>query len=197
MPRARKRPRDEEVKFFDTLLDFQIDATAEVPATGQLCLIPQGAADNRRIGRVVEIVKIEIHGVVWYVPGASTTGSTCAEIWIVLDKQANGAALTIASLLETGTNLCIAMPNAEEGDRYVVLGKLVYAMNARAGVSGGYSNHMENVYWSYDCSIPIEFSGATGAITEIRSNNICLVAGSYPGDDVVFVDGYARVHFRD
>ena len=38
----RKKSSGEELKFFDTALSFTCDATGEVPATGQLALIPQG-----------------------------------------------------------------------------------------------------------------------------------------------------------
>jgi len=48
------------------------------------------------------------------------------------------------------------------------------------------------------CNIPIEYSGTTGAITEIRSNNIFLLASSDgQADDLVTMVGNCRVRFSD
>jgi len=62
-----------ELKFFDTALSFAIDTTVEVPATGQLSLIPQGVTQSTRVGRKATIKSIYLHGTAALVPAAAAS----------------------------------------------------------------------------------------------------------------------------
>lgn len=193
MPRPRKRQREEEIKYLDTDLSFTIDATAEVPATGQLVLVPQGDDASERIGEFIEVCKIEIHGILSYSPGL---GTAVGEIWLMLDRQPNGAAATAAQILETVDFLYKAMPNMSNRSRFVKLALIPVEMQSNAGVSGAYAVDTQRIDECWDVSIPIEFDGAAGAIP--RTNNIFLFAGANTGaDDQVAVLATCRVHFRD
>lgn len=197
--RYNKLPSNNELKFFDTTLAFTYDATGEVPATGQITLIPQGVTESTRVGRKCVIKSIWIRGTNILVPAADTVGSSECYLFVMLDKQCNGAAAAIGDSL-TGTNMATAMPNLENSDRFQVLKKLRFNMTAQAGVQGAFARKSVPIDCYIKCNIPIEYdsSAATGALTTIRSNNIYLLAGTDGGsDDLVSFAGTCRLRFQD
>jgi len=186
-----------ERKFFDTNISFLADATTEVPATGQLTLIPQGTTESTRVGRECTIKSIQINVLLTYIPGASTTGVNTVYIWLVLDKQANGAAAAATDVL-TSTNATLAMVNIANSDRFVIMRKWVYTMQAAAGAAAAFSRDQKKLDEYLKCNVPIQYSSTTGAITEIKSNNFFFVAGcEQSADDVTSVEGTVRLRFTD
>lgn len=186
-----------ELKFFDTALSFAFDATGEVPATGQLALIPQGVTESTRVGRKCVIRSIQIRAEVTFVPAAAATASTICYVYLVQDTQTNGAAAAVTDVV-TSTNLMSAMRNLANGDRFRVLKIFTFPMIASAGVTTAYNN--VTMPWTYygKCNIPLEFSGTTGAITELRTNNLFLLAGTDgSSDDTPVVGGVVRLRFSD
>jgi len=188
--------RGAELKFFDTATSFNIDQTAEVPASGQLNLIPQGVTESTRVGRKCILRSIMGRWDLAYSPGAAAVGATTAAVYLVLDKQANGAAATFADVFG-GTLATQGLHNLSNSQRFVVLKKWVWTFNTGAGVTTAYNSVVKHVDWFKKCNIPLEFSSTTGAITELRSNNVFLLAGAYNTDDVVGVSGNVRVRFSD
>jgi len=190
--------RGGELKFFDTTTAFALDATGEVPATGQLNLIPQGVTESTRVGRKCVLKSINIRWQAELVPGAATqqVASTCMII-LVLDKQCNGAAAAIGDVL-TGTNIVTAQHNLSNSERFRVLKTWRWTMNIGAGVSAAWANVVRQFQYYKKLNIPIEFSSTTGAITEIRSNNLFLLAGTGgQSDDAINMSGLVRVRFSD
>ena len=187
-----------ELKFFDTALSFLIDATAEVPATGQLVLIPQGTGESQRVGRLAQIKSLQIRATVTFAPGASVA-TTFGQGWIyvVLDTQCNGAAASITDVL-TGNNISTALLNLDNSQRFRILKKIYVNCQPQAGVSTAFNGVGQQVECYKKLNIPIDYSSTTGAITEIRSNNIFLLAGTDGNsDDNMTVAGNARVRFTD
>ena len=193
---GRYAGRGAELKFFDTATSFNIDQTAEVPPTGQLNLIPQGVTESTRVGRKCVLKSIQGRWDIAYSPGAAAVGATTAAVYLVLDKQANGAAATYADVFG-GSIATQGLHNLANSQRFVVLKKWVWTFNATAGVTTAYNSVVKHVDWYKKCNIPLEFSSTTGAITELRSNNVFLLAGAYNTDDVVGVSGNVRVRFSD
>lgn len=186
-----------EQKFFDTALSFTANITGVVPATGQLVLIPQGTTESQRIGRKCVIKSINIRGFQYFAPGAAATATTSTWIYIVVDKQANGAAAAVTDVFVANT-LATTFRNLANSQRFVVLGKIKTTFTASAGVTTAYNPVSRTFDWYKKCSIPMEYSSTTGAITEIKSNNIFLVAGSDGNtDDLVTVAGNCRIRFSD
>jgi len=185
-----------EKKFFDTALSFSFDATGEVPATGQLVLIPQDKTQSGRDGRQCTILSVQIKGRIIYAPGAGGTAATNIFLMLVQDTQANGAAAAVTDVL-TGTNLATAFNNLANSGRFVTLKKWKWTMSPAAGVSTAYNNTTRHMDYYKKCMIPMEYSSDTGAITEIKSNNLFLLAGTdaINDDDTTFV-GNCRVRFR-
>jgi len=65
-------------------------------------------------------------------------------------------------------------------------------------VKDEFNTYQEYIEWYSKCQIPLEFSSTTGAITEIRSNNLFLLAGcSTGGDDLVNFLGTCRLRYSD
>jgi len=199
----RGSPSAPELKFFDTDLSFTVDFTAEIPATGQLALIPQGDTQSTREGRQCIITSIAIHGTMILVPSTGATASDVVYLYLILDKQCNGAAPAVADAnvgIFTSANLAQANRTLSNASRFVVLKKWVHKFNAAAGVTTAYNNDITPFECFKKCNIPMEYDGSasTGALTTIRSNNIFLVAGSAGGsDDLVTVTGTCRLRFMD
>lgn len=190
-------PSPSEKKYFDTALSFNLDATGEVPASGQLCLIPQGTGESQRVGRKVTVTSIYINGAIGFAPGAGAISSDIATIYVVLDTQCNGAAAAVTDVL-TGTNVVTAMVNMDNSARFRILKKFVIPMQSTAGVTTAYGQQYLPINWYSRCNIPLDYSADTGAIGEIRSNNIFLVAGSFGAtDDLMTVAGTCRLRYID
>lgn len=186
-----------EKKFFDTTLGFNIDTTGEVPATGQLALIPQGDTESTRDGRKAVIESIQIRAKLLYSPGAAATASVLACMWLVLDTQCNGAAAAWDDVFAgTGLDAMQVMLNLNNSGRFRILKHWTYKFNPAAGVTTAFNTDIKPLEWFKKCNIPMDWSNTDGALTGIRSNNIFLLAGSVGGDDLVSVAGTCRLRFR-
>lgn len=189
--------RGPELKYFDTSLNFSLDATGEIPATGQLCLVPQSATENNRIGSKIRVKSIQVKGIAFQVPTNAATSADMGVIKLVLDKQANGAAPAVTDVLTT-QNLPLALMNLDNRERFEILKEWRILFEANAGVSTAYNNSVRDLNFFRKLDLPIMFSGTTGAITEITSNNLFLIAGSgTAGDDITAVTGTVRIRFTD
>lgn len=189
--------KDKEIKSFDTALNFNIDATGEIPATGQLVLIPQGAGAETRNGAKCVIKSIQIRGSLGNVPAAAATSSSTAHIYLIWDKSPNGAAAAVADVF-TGTNFASAMRNITNYHRFTVLKHFYKTFTPNAGVTGAYNN--EQFHWEFykKVNIPLEFNATAGAITELTRNNIFLMCSTETAsDDTIQMAGRCRVTFDD
>lgn len=185
-----------ELKFFDTDLSVPFDTTAEVPATGgQLVLIPQGDTQSTRDGRLAFIKSIQIRGKISLVPAAAATAASVAHMWLVLDTQANGAAAAVTDVF-TSAAAQSCMLNLNNSGRFRILKHWVMKFEAKSGVTTAYNNDTKAFEFYKRCNIKVDWSGTSGAITEIRSNNLFLIAGSDgDSDDLITLSGTARVRF--
>lgn len=182
-----------ELKFLDTAVSFTADNTYEVPATGQLCLIPQGTTESTRIGRKVVVKSIQAR--LRCTNTDATAPLSMVTVWLVQDTQCNGAAATFSDVFTTGDPQGLRkLVNVE---RFRILKRWDVKLQAQAGVSGAYEADIAFFDCFIKCNIPLEFNGATGAITEIKSNNIFLLAGSLITDDIAAVGGNIRIKYTD
>lgn len=185
-----------ELKFFDTDLAFSFDVTGEVPATGQLALIPQGDTQSTRDGRQAVVKSIQVYGYLSLAPAAAAAVSVIAYLYLVLDRQANGAAAAITDVF-TSNDMGIALVNINNSGRFRILKRWAIEMNTPAGVSGAYNSYIKCLEFYEACNYLLDWSGTTGAITELRSNNLFLCAGAQGGaaDDTVSFAGTCRLRF--
>ncbi len=193
-----------ELKFHDVEIDDAIvSATGTVQNAGTVNVIPQGVTEVQRVGRKCTIRsihwrfsadKVEVNN------AATPDASEVIRIILYLDKQCNGATIAVTDLLETATHR--SFRNLANSGRFSILMDKTVSFN--------------NLTWSYDtagsqgdsaevvremsfnktgCAIPLEFSSTTGAIAEIRSNNIGVLLISKAG-----TGGFAssmRLRFSD
>lgn len=191
----------QEVKFFDTAVSFTADSTLEVPATGQWALIPQGDTQSTRDGRLARLKSIQFRGII---TGPTTASSTNLDfvfyMWVILDRQANGAAAAVTDVF-TNTLGASALINLNNSKRFRILHKEVIAPNT-AGWTMNNTSAANVLAWPVEFFLPVnilmDWDSTTGAITEIKSNNVFIIAGvSGAGaiDDEYSVAGNARVRF--
>lgn len=186
-----------ELKFFDTANSWSVSSTAVVPATGQENLIPQGVTESTRVGRKATVKSIQMRGRFTYVPAADTAGGSNAYLYVVLDKQCNGAAAAITDVL-TGNDISTAMINLANSERFVILKRFVCPVFAEAGVQAAFARYTVAIDWYHKCNIPLEFSSTTGAITELKSNNIFFLSGCDSNtNNLIAYTGTCRLRFSD
>lgn len=192
-----------EVKYHDSLLSEAFTTTGTIPgAVGpSLCQVPRGFAAYERLGRQIIIRNIRLHGVVASSLGALASYCDILYMYIILDKQCNGASPAVAG--DTGIFTTNALwgttINMANADRFVILHEFIIPDYPSAGAAGALNDTIHPLEWSTDCHIPIEFdsSVATGALTSIRSNNILLVIGSANHSNRVVLSGRTRIRFTE
>lgn len=195
--RVASKLNKQELKVFDTALAFSFDATGEIPATGQLCLIQTGDTLNNRDGAVIQLKSLQLRGFANFVPGAAATAATNVYLYVIHDRQANGAAPAITDVL-TSNNMATALGNVPNQYRFKVLKRIVLTLNSPAGVAAAFNNVVMPVeeYLKFKDPIEVRYSASTGAITDITSNNLFLLAGTDgASDDTVGFAGTARLRF--
>lgn len=125
------------------------------------------------------------------------TGSLFRLIMFV-DKQANGATATVTDILESAN--IMSFRNLANSGRFIILMDRTMDMNCNAGGGNGSTTEYGTVetYMSFNksCNIPIEFSSTTGAITEIRSNNIGILSIA-SANNTATLDSKIRIRFSD
>ncbi len=198
---GRYAPAGGEMKFFDTARASHVPATAGTISNLSLNLIPQGVTESTRVGRKCTVKALYIHGN-FFLPSTSAPGDTTDRVRFVvyLDKQANGATATVATngILETA--VINSFRDLTNTGRFRILSDKMYTFNCTAGARDGTNDQFAEMIKSYSCympklNIPLEFSSTTGAIAEIRSNNISVLCISQ--DAKVTVTYTARIRFSD
>lgn len=187
-----KMPKEEK-KYLDTALQGNIDSTGELASfaatvTG-LCLIPQGDTSVTRDGRECTVTSIQIRGIV---KGNTTLNPGIARLILIQDTQSNKAYPAYSDIF-TGTDYK-DFRNLDNNKRFKVLRDLSYDLQSFPTTTPTYSNPSIYIDEYLKVSIPITFSGATGAIGEITQNNIFLAWVS-SADDTITCDLKCRIRF--
>ncbi len=197
---GRYAPLGGEKKFFDTVRAVHQPAVAGTISNLSLNLIPQGVTESERVGRKCTISKIMLRGNITTIAAtaANATSNICRVI-VYEDTQANGATAAVTDILESATEQ--SFNNLSNSMRFRILMDKRNPGYCPSGSGRGttdtlaFGENVQDFFWSKSCAIPIEFSATTGAITEIRSNNIgVLTIVSSAITDISYV---ARVRFSD
>ena len=160
-----------ELKFLDTLQTSNtIQATGEITSTS-LNLIDAGTGESERIGRSVILKSIHGKGFI-RLPETMTTSEFADQYRIIVyqDKQANGAAATVAQILQS-TDIQ-SFRNLENTMRFHIMYDKTKTINATASLSTESGRQLHKVKINITCQIPLEFSGTGGGIADLRSNNV-------------------------
>jgi len=182
--RLRRNPfvrRSEvEKKYFDTLISAQAITASWVVSNSQN-LIAQGTTESTRIGRKIVVKDIHCNGQVVLSPDddITTPSNQKVRVMLMLDTQANGANPTASGatgvMLDTDVNSFHALANKGRfRTLYECEEVLVSQAGAGDGVAGAndFGGDIKKLEFHKKVNIPIEYDSTTGAITEIRSNNL-------------------------
>ncbi len=188
------------MKFHDVDIDDAVVAQGANIAQVSCNLIAQGTTESERVGR-----KCIVKSIAWrftiVLPTTATAASANDTVRVILyqDKQTNGATATTATIL--ASNDYQSFRKMSDVSRYTILMDRTYAPNSTAGSGRGSTDtlsyagiRIEDSFYK-NCYIPLEFSATTGAITEIRTNNIGVLLLSAQGDAGFF--SKMRLRFAD
>jgi len=189
----------QELKFFDTTVSFNYDSTSEVPSTGQWALIPQGDTASSRDGRQCRVKSIMFRGHAQWIGTTAWEGSYY--LWVVLDRQANGAAAAATDVF-TSASAQSCHINLNNSRRFKILHKVVLSAfdhGSTATVQATDQSGLVHIPVEFyiPCDILMNFNSTAGAISEITENNIFIIAGAAGNvvDDFLQLTGQARVRF--
>jgi len=189
---GRGRRAQIEKKFLDTPFAGTVDTTFE--PIGSITNIAQGATQSQRVGYkcIVKSIQWRCN---WTLP-AGASGNDDVFMYIVQDTQTNGAQ-AITTDIWTNTVASTALRNIQNGDRFKILHKEKISLNANAGVAAAFDGDFQATEGFIKCNIPLVFSGATGVITEQKTNSIGVYLGSSLTDDVVQYNVSTRIRYTD
>ncbi len=194
---GRFGPGRGELKFHDLDVDDATIASNGTITQDSVNKIAQGVTEVQRIGRKCILRSINWRFNIRLPEGvATTTTADTVRVLLYLDKQANGAAATVTNILETDNYQ--SFNNLANKSRFRTLMDRTYDMNTDLSGDGTTVDSPRfniNDTLFKNLAIPIEFDSTTGAITEIKSNNIGVLLLSKNG--LCTFDSKMRVRFSD
>ncbi len=188
-----------ELKFHD----ITINTNPLVGPAGSIILdsavkIAAGSGESQRIGRQILVKKFSMKFTLTFL-SQTTSGNAhgFARIIVYCDKQANGATATVGGILQSPLTM-MSYRDLENVNRFKILADRKYALSPTAGVGNGTTNIFSGGYTHdeihLNLNLPIEYSLTTAAITEIKSNNIGILAISHSGR--VKLESKVRIRFE-
>ncbi len=188
----------QEHKFLDlNINDASIVANGNI-AEDSIFGIAQGVTESTRIGRKAVIRAINWRFNIELLAAALATGTETVRVILYQDKQCNGATAAITDVVES--NNFQSFNNLANKGRFRTLMDRTYSLNHHAATGDGAANDAVpftiNDSFYYKCTMPVEYDSTTGAITEIRSNNVGVLLLSDIGDLAGFTSKM-RVRFTD
>ncbi len=197
---GRYNPGSGELKFHDVDLDDAVVATGGT-VTPTINIIPQGVTEITRVGRKCTIKRVGWRYTIQLLESdAQATPAAGDTVRVILyqDKQANGATAAVTDILESADFQ--SFNNLANSGRFRTLMDRTHTLNYAGLASDGagvvsQANVQQNFQFHKKCNIPIEFNAATGAIGEIRSNNLGVLLISAGG--TAFFGSKFRLRFSD
>lgn len=192
--------RNPELKWLDSdILDVVVAQVGAISSS--IVLIPQGVTESTRVGRKCTITNIGWRisiGLPEIDAAVTPAQGDIIRCMLIHDRQCNGAYPAVTDVLEDAQFQ--SFNNLANKSRFRTLMDRSYAINYTgmasdgAGVVSQGSNLIEDSYFK-KVNIPIEYDGATGAVTEIKSNNLFCLFISDTGSAGVWTS--VRVRFSD
>lgn len=191
-----------ELKFFDVDIDDASIASGGTIVKPSANAIAQGVTESERIGR-----KCTIRSILWHYQltldnvndSATAVRGDSVRVIVYQDKQCNGATALTTDILES--NDFQSFRNLSNVGRFKILMDKVHSMNYPAAAADSATTTCQpGVVREYSfykkVNIPLEFDSTTGAITELRSNNIGVLLLADAGSKSSFVSKW-RIRFSD
>jgi len=190
----RSMPRGVEKKYFNTTISNTGNMNAGA-VLDSLLLIPQGTTDKKRIGNKIMVKNVNLKGA--FSLDDQNTGipySGIIRVIVFIDKQCNGVAAGVADILEA-TEI-YAWRNMDQVDRFTILKDKIYRVPCAPCNDLHTGPNLIPWKMGFKLNLPVHYSSTTGAITEIKSNNIGLLYVT-DGSFLNVSAGSARVKFTD
>jgi len=163
-------------------------------------LLPQGTSANERIGMTIRIRSIEMRILVTKLKPEFATDAY--HVFLMLDTQCNGQWPIYSDVFVhdvVGPGMGTDLFNLVNGSRFRILHHFAIPAPS-AGIDntvgpGFFMNVALQRSVVLACDIPIVYNGSTGAINEIRSNNLFLIYGCLY--DSVQMEAACRIRYTD
>lgn len=195
---------DPEKKYKDTFLGT-LSPSPDLTFDGTFLSIAQGTGESERVGRRIMVHSVNIRGILSLPSQNGRTTPPTGDVMrtmLVLDKQCNGAVPVNDDVLAqtNGGERLYSFRNVAAAKRFEILNEQFNSVNYSGGIGVAgdqdYPGHREMFSLYVKCHILIEYSGATGAVTERTKNNIVFGGVTLASDcDLLFVN--VRVRYSD
>jgi len=201
-------PGDSDRKFKDVSMPAAaVAATPTVHGQGYT-VITQGAGNSQRVGRRCCVKTIQVRSTITFAPGTDAHAGALVHFWMVQDTQSNGAVAAFGDIFSRYDGGAIAagdagrvMRNLEYVERFKILKHWVFRFQPTAtNIAGTEHNTTYQAFEDFlNVNIPLDYSGATGAIGELRKNNIVLYGGvvGLGATSNVTTQGTIRLRYAD
>jgi len=167
-----------EVKFFDIVPSFGVVNVVPAVFTTSMVTIPAGIGPNDRIGRKITIRAIHCDWDHSVVNGTVTDPTSISRFWLILDKQCNGAVpVSSAEIFTTPTSIQLMQEPTNER-RFTILKSHTSKLAPKTIIGGFVAQDQNEWVWFLKTKIPIEYTGVSGLIATLKSNNIFTFAGN-------------------
>lgn len=206
----------QELKWFDQGSNGQQSVVPNIVGgfiIGMTSGLSQGPGASQRIGRSITVrhieVKINLAGY-WDYPINTVFDPTAISyrVDLMMDRQTNGiqaAGADVYDLTLAGVDVTNKFDNLFNQDRFVRLKRWEGDINppsfqAIAAAGGNTQLKMyRDLKFTKKCMAKVDYSGATGAIAEIRSNSLFLIftAATNPGQLCFMNTADTRILFQD
>lgn len=161
-----------EKKYLDSVFTATTATTAGYMIAATLLTIPQGTTEVTRVGGKINITNVNIRGVL---EGPVGLANVPDQVRVILfwDKQCNGAQPVVTDLLKTANYLSYL--NMDNVERFQIIKDKLYMVDVVGwdGTNALYKQLPLKV--NYKCNVPIHYSSTTGAVAEIKSNNLGIL----------------------
>lgn len=201
-PMSKKEEKSKDTDIGETTV-----ATTGTIITPSVCLVDVGSGTNEMVGRKIEITKISVHFDAIQTAEKNSNLNNLAtavrgRFWLVLDRQANGAAPTFSQIFDNSN--IFTFNNLSNSYRFTILKEWNFELNMDAEYNG--DNLAEYYHSSHSCYgechirklINVEFSpqdSINRVVGEIKTNNI-FFCGISRGR-AFKVDGKIRIRYTD
>ena len=199
---------NKERKFIDQAhLDDVEDTLAlamQDPGSGSLINVPLGTSQSERIGRCIYPKTITVYGSFKVSEVVQNITDFYAQIWLVEDKQTNGAQMSPTDFL-TSLGLTIqpeAFQNLEFSDRFRLLKKVMVRFSPKAFKTGA-DNALFNLHHPFRLHVDlpstakIQYKGDTGAVTDISTHSYHLLCVKSDGAPALSIRYQVRCRYTD
>lgn len=178
--------------------------------------LPCGTNAYERIGRKIVIKSILLNLLATGNVTQADADTINCKLWLILDKQCNGNTATIPEIFGlppgdpavevsvTAENITTcAVPYIANRQRFSILWESDWNFFPKMSTNGGEIQKVAKKIRMYKrMNLPVEYGGTTGALGEIKSNNLLLVFASSKTNGAThepytLIDGICRIRFAD